>query len=44
MHGQTISYFRQFSTPGIGGATAVAADASGIHHNIQELVMIENFR
>src|SRR5687767_12421142 len=31
MHGQTISYFRQFSTPGIAEATAVAADASGIY-------------
>ena len=30
MHGQTISYFRQFSTPGIAGAK-VAADASGIY-------------
>lgn len=31
MHGQTISYFRQFSTPGIAGATAVTAGASGIY-------------
>jgi len=31
MHGQTISYFRQFSTGGIAGATTVAADASGIY-------------
>jgi uncharacterized protein (TIGR03437 family) len=31
MHGQTISYFRQFSTTGIAGATTVAADASGIY-------------
>jgi uncharacterized protein (TIGR03437 family) len=30
MHGQTISYFRQFSTPGIAEAT-VTADASGIY-------------
>ncbi len=29
--GQTISFFRQFSTPGFGGATAVAADASGVY-------------
>ena len=29
--GQTMSFFRQFRTPGIGGATAVAADASGIY-------------
>ncbi|MEO8594078.1 MAG: hypothetical protein ABI759_12220 [Candidatus Solibacter sp.] len=30
MHGQTISDFRQFSTPGIAGTT-VTADASGIY-------------
>jgi hypothetical protein len=29
--GQTISFFRTFSTPGIDRATAVAADASGIY-------------
>ena len=31
VQGQTISYFRQFATPGIDRATAVAADASGIY-------------
>ena len=29
--GQTLPFFRQFSTPGIDQATAVAADASGIY-------------
>ena len=31
MQGQTMSYFRQFTTPGMDRATAVAADASGIY-------------
>ncbi len=31
MAGQTMSLFRQFSTPGMDRATAVAADASGIY-------------
>jgi len=31
MHGQTISFFRQFTTAGMDRATAVAADASGIY-------------
>ncbi len=31
MPGQTISFFRQFSTPEMDRATAVAADASGIY-------------
>ncbi len=31
MPGQTISFFRQFTTPGMDQATAVAADASGIY-------------
>ena len=31
MPGQTISFFRQFTTPGMDRATAVAADASGIY-------------
>jgi len=31
MHGQTISYFRQFTTPGMDRAAGVAADASGIY-------------
>src|SRR4051794_21047902 len=28
---QTMSFFRQFRTPGISGATAIAADASGVY-------------
>jgi len=31
MQGQTMSFFRQFTTPGMDRATAVAADASGIY-------------
>jgi hypothetical protein len=31
MHGQTISYFRQFSTPGIAAGATVTADTSGIY-------------
>jgi uncharacterized protein (TIGR03437 family) len=31
LEAQTLSFFRQFSTPEINGATAVAADASGIY-------------
>ncbi|MBX9602907.1 MAG: hypothetical protein K2X35_18025 [Bryobacteraceae bacterium] len=30
-HGQTMTFFRQFTTPGMDRATAVAADASGIY-------------
>jgi uncharacterized protein (TIGR03437 family) len=31
MPGQTISFFRQFTTPGMDRATGVAADASGVY-------------
>jgi hypothetical protein len=31
IEGQTLSFLRQFTTPGIDRATAVAADASGIY-------------
>src|SRR6185503_7517407 len=31
MQAQTITFFRQFTTPAINQATAVAADASGIY-------------
>ena len=31
LEGQTLSFLRQFTTPGIDRATAVAADASGIY-------------